>query len=317
LFEFLISGKHLARISGIPEPINGSPLQGMEHWFQGFAAAGYDFATLPVWHLGGMRFKSADREMAASVGMAHGGVITDRKTFESYEWPDPELGRENVEQVRKIIPEGMKLIIFSPDGVLENLTKLMGFEELCFMLEDDPDLVTEIVREIGSRLFRFYEWLLEFDFVGAAFVNDDWGYRTQTFLDHETMRRLIIPWHKKIIQEIHRTGRPALLHSCGQLGELWEDIIEVMKADAKHSYEDQILPVEEAYRKYGNRIAILGGIDVDFICRSEPKAVYARARQLIEQTNGCTGYALGSGNSIPDYVPAETFDALRRAALDG
>jgi uroporphyrinogen decarboxylase len=37
---------------------------------------------------------------------------------------------------------------------------------------------------------------------------------------------------------------------------------------------------------------------------------------MIERTAARVGYALGSGNSIPDYVPAENFDAMRRAALE-
>jgi len=39
------------------------------------------------------------------------------------------------------------------------------------------------------------------------------------------------------------------------------------RIDAKHSYEDAIMPVTEAKKKYGEKIAILGGVDVD----REPK----------------------------------------------
>jgi uroporphyrinogen decarboxylase len=37
---------------------------------------------------------------------------------------------------------------------------------------------------------------------------------------------------------------------------------------------------------------------------------------MIERTQARGGYALGSGNSVPDYVPAENFDAMRRASQD-
>ncbi len=76
------------------------------------------------------------------------------------------------------------------------------------------------------------------------------------------MREYVTPWHKKIVELIHEAGRPAILHSCGNLVPLWEDIIDDIGYDAKHSYEDTILPVEEAYQTYGDRIAILGGIDM-------------------------------------------------------
>jgi len=106
------------------------------------------------------------------------------------------------------------------------------------------------------------------------------------------------------------------MHSCGQFKLLWDDIIDDIKMDAKHSYEDTILPVEEAYEQYGSRIAILGGIDMDFLCRSTPEAVYKRSKAMIERTRARGGYALGTGNSIPDYIPAESYDAMRRAAVE-
>jgi uroporphyrinogen decarboxylase len=118
-----------------------------------------------------------------------------------------------------------------------------------------------------------------------------------------------------MVKAIHAAGKPAILHSCGQLEGVMDDIIDDIGFDAKHSYEDTILPVEQAYDRYGSRIAILGGIDVDFICRSTPDAVFERARRLLDKT-GCKGYALGSGNSIPYYVPDEGWAAMVCAALE-
>jgi uroporphyrinogen decarboxylase len=50
-----------------------------------------------------------------------------------------------------------------------------------------------------------------------------------------------------------------------------EDLIEDVGIDGKQSYEDAIIPVTEAYRQYADRISILGGIDVDFLCRERMK----------------------------------------------
>ena len=66
---------------------------------------------------------------------------------------------------------------------------------------------------------------------------------------------------------------------------------------------------------YGERIGLLGGIDVDLLCRKRPEEVFdivfergSKYRRLAK------GYALGSGNSIPDYVPVEGYLAMVRAA---
>ena len=88
------------------------------------------------------------------------------------------------------------------------------------------------------------------------------------------------------------------------------DIINEMNYDAKHSFEDTIIPVEDAYEKWGSEIAILGGIDVDFICRSDPEQIKERSRAMLVRAEDRGGYALGTGNSVPDYVPDENYLAM-------
>ena len=89
-----------------------------------------------------------------------------------------------------------------------------------------------------------------------------------------------------------------------------EDIIVDLKYDGKHSYEDKIMPMEEAYNKWSSRIAIIGGIDIDFLCRSTPEEVYGRAREMLERSREKGGYALGTGNSLPYYIPEENYLAM-------
>jgi len=112
-----------------------------------------------------------------------------------------------------------------------------------------------------------------------------------------------------MVDAIHGYGKYAILHSCGNLSEVMDDIVEVMKYDAKHSFEDNILPVEHAWEQWHERIAILGGIDMDFLVRSDPATIRERSENMLKLT-GSAAYALGSGNSIPAYVPIENYLAM-------
>ena len=95
-----------------------------------------------------------------------------------------------------------------------------------------------------------------------------------------------------------------------------DEIIDDLGFDGKHSFEDKICPVEQAYERWGSRIAILGGIDLDFMCRSDPAAITARSKAILERSAGRGSYALGTGNSVPEYVPDENYFAMVRAALE-
>ncbi|MDP3181038.1 MAG: uroporphyrinogen decarboxylase family protein [Bacteroidota bacterium] len=205
--------------------------------------------------------------------------------------------------------EGMKFIVSAPGGVLENVIDLVGFERLCFMIYEDEALVGKIFDAVGTRLLHFYEICGVLKPVGALIVNDDWGFKTQTMFSPEMLRQFVFPWHKKMVEAIHQNGKYAILHSCGNLSDVIGDIVEEMKYDAKHSFEDNIFPVEKAWQLWHDRIAILGGIDMDFLVRSVPEAITERCRKMLTLT-GSKAYALGSGNSIPTFVPIENYLAM-------
>ena len=210
----------------------------------------------------------------------------------------------------------MKLIVFSPDGILENATTLMGFESICYKMYDEPELVEAVFGEVCAELYKYYSLCVNHPAVGALMCNDDWGYRSSTMLPPDFYRRHVFPTYKKVVELAHSAGKKALLHSCGKLDTIFDDIIDDMKFDGKHSNEDTILPVEEAYKKYGRRIGIVGGIDLDFLCKKTPAEIRDRCEKMYGLTKKHGGYALGSGNSIPNYVPYENYLAMIRTALE-
>ena len=143
---------------------------------------------------------------------------------------------------------------------------------------------------------------------------DDLGFKTSTLTSPVTIRRHIIPQYKRVIDLIKSQGKPFLLHSCGNIFSIMEDIIAV-GIDAKHSNEDVIAPFDEWIRLYGDRIGLLGGIDLDLLCIKPPEEVF---RSVVEQgtryRSSTLGFALGAGNSIPDYVPIDGYLAMIEAA---
>ncbi len=277
--------------------------------------AGYDYA---VAHVPQFRFETGQHAHMQTISQNEGFVITDRASFDAYAWPDPDKADYGfLDRLAPLVPKGMKLGIAGPCGVLENVTFLLGYENMCYLIADDPVLAGDVFEAVGSRLVRVYRQVVGHDSVGFIIGNDDWGFKSQPMLPPDVMRRLVFPWHHQIVEAAHAAGKPAILHSCGNLASVMDDIINALGYDGKHSYEDTIQPVEQAYEQYGSRIAIMGGLDVDFLCRSTPEAVYERARAMLARTAGRARYALGSGNSIPSYVPHESYFAMIRAATEG
>lgn len=248
------------------------------------------------------------------------GPIQNRADFESYPWADlPDLywrcADRHFAALSRRLPPGMKAIGGVGYGVLEVSEDLVGFEHLAYLQADDPELFADLYVKIGDLLLAVWARVLPRygDTFAVCRMGDDLGFKTSTLVAPQTIRRHILPQYRRIIGQIKAAGKPFLWHSCGCIFSIMDDVI-ALGIDAKHSNEDVIAPYERWIELYGSRIGLLGGIDVDLLCRKEPAEVFEIVLERGKRYRSMArGYALGSGNSIPDYVPVDGYLALVRA----
>ncbi len=312
IYELFLNNEYYERLSGHSWD-KKTELSYMQMVIDAMAAAGYDYAP----YCGTMHFPKKNRKRASTTSLNGSSTIYDWESYEKYVWPDPDAYDYSfLTKLGEYLPEGMKLCVRGPGGVIENVIDIVGYDNLCYMIYDEPELVQTIFDDVGSRLVKYYQNSVEADTVGFLCSNDDWGFNTQTFLSVKDMRKYVFPWHKKIVEVSHKAGKPCKLHSCGRFDEVITDIVDDIGYDGRHSYEDNIMPVEEAYELLQGKIAVMGGIDMSFITTASPDEIYKRSRAMLERSADRGGYVLGSGNSIPVYVPFENFLAMNRAALE-
>ena len=249
------------------------------------------------------------------------GPIQTREDFNKYPWDELadlywQVAEPRFQRLAQRMPPGMKALGGVGNGVFEISEDLVGFEYLAYMQADDPELHRDIYQKIGDLMVDIWTVFLErhSDTFAVCRFGDDLGFKTSTLTSPGTIQSHIIPQYKRVIDLIKSRGKPFLLHSCGNIFSVMEDIIAV-GIDAKHSNEDVIAPFDEWIRLYGNHIGLLGGIDVDLLCIKPPDEVF---RSVVEQgtryRSSTRGFALGSGNSIPDYVPIDGYLAMIEAA---
>ncbi|MFP4140604.1 MAG: uroporphyrinogen decarboxylase family protein [Phycisphaerae bacterium] len=248
------------------------------------------------------------------------GPIQTRADFDRYPWDQlPSLfwaqAQPQFEALCAALPEGMKAVGGVGNGVFEIAEDLVGLEYLPFMQVDDPDLYADLFVRIGDTMAALWREFLARHasvFVACRF-GDDLGFRSSLLTNPETVRRHILLQYKRLIDQVHAADLPLLWHSCGCIFEIMDDVI-ALGIDAKHSNEDAIAPFGRWIEDYGDRIGLLGGFDMDFLCTALPEEVRRRVledgRRFRQEAKG---YALGSGNSIPDYVPTENYLAMVRA----
>ncbi len=235
------------------------------------------------------------------------GPIQSREDFEKYCWPDVKaIDFSGLEWLEKNLPANMGCYELTAH-ILEIVTLLFGYESLCYKVFDEPELIDATCEKVGKFYVDFTRTLCDFSCIRFIWGADDMGYRSATLMPPEFLREKILPWHKKCAQIAHAKNKPYLLHCCGNIEAIMDDLIDDVGIDAKHSFEDAIMPVTQAKQKYGDRIALLGGIDVDFLCRTDEKAIRQRTRDTLEICLQNGGYCLGTGNSVANYIPVENY----------
>jgi uroporphyrinogen decarboxylase len=235
------------------------------------------------------------------------GIITNREELEKYPWPKVgDVDTADLEWFEKNLPDDM-CIVARQGHFCEYLTWMMGYETLCIALHEDRELVAEITKRVLEREEAALKVLLQSKRVKITWASDDLGFKTQLLFSPKDMREFVLPGHKRLAELSHAAGHPYLLHACGKREAILEDLIEDVKLDAIHSWEDAIELITDAKRAYGSRLTLLGGLDLDFLIRADEEKIRARVRETIRICQPGGGFCLGTGNSVANYLPLDHY----------
>jgi len=321
LYEHQISAKVMERILGVSfaDGLSGDKKDldnFFKHYCRFFKEMTYDTVSFEVCIINAL----------PNCGAIHGGrpgPIQNRKDFETYPWNDLPgrfwaTAQSQLDSLARHLPAGMKAVGGIGNGVFEISEDIVGFEYLPFVQADDPELFDMIYQKIGDLMYIIWErFLQEYgEHFAVCRFGDDLGFKTGPLLSPATFNRCVLPHYRHIIGLIRNAGKPFLWHSCGNIFEIMDSVLE-LGINAKHSNEDVIAPFDTWIEKYSKKIGLFGGIDVDVLCRNSPQDVFEivleRGRRFRANANG---YALGSGNSIPDYVPIDGYMAMIEAVKE-
>ncbi len=248
-------------------------------------------------------------------GMDARSVLEDWEDAEEFyrTFPDPE-SPALVEGEKK--KDGRYLLGRWWYCYFERLWSLRGMENAL----TDFLLYPEEVHRLFSRLTSFYLRSMErakekWD-VDGFFVSDDIGTQTGPFFSLEIFREFFKPYYRQLIEKAHALGTHFWLHSCGNIEPFLEDFIEI-GLDVIHPIQKNTMDEEEIARKYGGKICILSGFDVQYLMAfgspDEVKEEVARLRRIFTRQDGRFMLTMGNG-STSDWKQ-ENLAALYEASL--
>jgi len=184
----------------------------------------------------------------------------------------------------------------------------MGMENFAVALYENRPFVEAV-------LDRYCDWTavvaervcqLGFD----VFVStDDMAFKSAPFFSPEIFYDLVLPRFRRVAQKI---TLPWIIHSDGNLMPFMEGLLSLGIAGL-HPNEKGAMDIRAMKRDYGDRLCLLGNVDLNILGLGTPEDVETEVRELIRDVGPGGGYIVTSGNSLAGYLKPENCLALSEA----
>jgi len=254
------------------------------------------------------------------------GADKDIGVVEDYLLPEPTLSGYNFPQIeesewRKIIEQTLEraedkcAIAAVGFSLFERAWSLRGMENLLIDMVTEPDFVDELLEAICEYNLKIIEIALEYPIDGIHF-GDDWGQQKGLIMGPNYWRRFIKPRVAKMLEPVKRAGKFTSHHSCGDISELFGDLIDI-GLDVYQTFQPEIYNISEVKQEFGNRLAFWGGISTQRVLPwLSPDEVKQVTHNMIKTMGPGGGYIAGPTHAVPGDVPPENIIAMIEALRD-
>jgi uroporphyrinogen decarboxylase len=246
----------------------------------------------------------------------HGGEFESIEDYESWEQPDPYLeARINQFEAGRKTQKEMNDEVFSipaTGALMECTWEGFGIEAFSRLLSK-PKNAKKVFDDRGKFTLELVKILADDD-AKIVLLWDDFGFKNGLFMSPHNYRKYVFPWLKQICETAHKRDCKILLHSDGDLLEIFEDIIEcgidiinpIESTTANPDYD-----IFSLNQKYGDEITFSGNLSPVLLAMGEISEIEAYAKKLISELAPNGGYIFGSGHSINPAVTVDRFEAMQ------
>ncbi|GHU36902.1 hypothetical protein FACS1894105_08060 [Clostridia bacterium] len=251
-----------------------------------------------------------------------GADLTDDDVdiIETLNWPKPEYNNYDSFKsfAERAKPHGIPLIGGAWSSFFTRASAIFGMENYFVKMHTDPEIVTAVADKIIEYFLGQNQKFIDDcgDLAVGCFFGIDIGTQIDLFVSPECFRKFILPYFVKLVENAHKNGKYAFLHSCGSVAKAIPDIINVAHFDALHPIQALAtgMSAVELAEKYYDKIVFVGGVDTQVLLREgSPEDIKKEVRRL----KGLFGhnYIMSpSHETIMPDVPPENVAAMAEAA---
>ena len=200
-------------------------------------------------------------------------------------------------------------------AMYERAWALMGMEDTMLNMALYPDIVKRLLTRIAEYQLGILDYVLGGDFEGVYF-GDDWGGQGGLIMGPNYWREFIKPQMKRLFDRVKSKGKYVLLHCCGNISKIFEDIIEI-GCDVYNTVQPEIYDLEQIKAEYGDRLTFWGAMSTQrFLPFASAREVYDKSLETIRTLGEGGGYIFSPTHALTPDIPVENAVAMLRAVKD-
>ena len=240
------------------------------------------------------------------------GVVIDpplkQPSLTGFEPPEPLARGPYLEVFCRKNPQRFRLVSLS-SPIFQRAWFLRGFENFLMDMAQNEKFVHELVDMIMAYTTKVVAEALSHDIDGFFFM-DDWGQEAGLLISSDMWRKYLKPGMEKLFRMVKDRGVFLFFHSCGDIGCLIPELIE-MGLDVLNPFQPEVMDVYEIKRKYGDQLSFYGGIGTQHVLpHSSVDEVKADVREKVRLLGKNGGYLLAPAHAVQSDVPVENIMAL-------
>lgn len=194
-------------------------------------------------------------------------------------------------------------------SLFERAWTLRGMDHLLMDMVLDPEFVDALLDAITDWNIACMEDTFAFDYDGFYF-GDDWGMQKGLIMGPKLWRRFIKPRLKRMYAAAHKHGKYVLQHSCGDISEIYPDLVEI-GLNAHQTFQPEIYDVEEIKKEYFGKLAFWGGISTQqMLPFATVDEVILETQRIIDIMGEGGGLIVAPTHAVPSDVPPENIIAM-------
>jgi len=214
---------------------------------------------------------------------------------------------EDVAQVKAAVQEaaGEIAVFGSIRGTFGFLFILLGLENLSVAIYDEPELLRQIIDAADDYWTQLGLKLIEAG-CDALYVANDMGMNGRTLIAPDQLREFFLPGLKKQVQTFHSAGGRVILHSCGNINSILEDLADT-GIDAINNIQVRAgMDLADVKRRIGDRVCIVGNVDATGVmCQDDLQKIRQAIASVVETAGGDGGLIIATDHSFHAGIPAE------------